>query len=69
MDVIRTMSEKQATITYSLRLEGLNCLQVCTNIIRYWLEVLKDFLGLINNSCVLQDGAVVREVNGRWLRI
>ena len=39
------------------------------DIIRYGLEVLHDFLSLIDDGFVLQDGAIVGEINGRWLGV
>lgn len=53
--------------TNGLGLEGLNGLYVRTDIVGNGLEVLQNFLGLVNDSLVLQNGAVVGKINGGGL--
>jgi hypothetical protein len=44
-------------------LECLNGLDVCAHVIRYRLELLEDFGSVINDGFVLEDGAVVLNIN------
>ena len=53
--------------TYSLCLEGLDGLEGSADIVGGGLEVLQVLLGVVNNSLVLQNRAVVSEVNGGGL--
>lgn len=55
-------------MTYGLRLEHLNSLDVSTDIISNRLEVLEDFLRLVNDALVLQDATVVGDVDCCGLR-
>lgn len=48
----------------SLSLKGINSLQLTANIISSGLEVLEVGLDLVDNSLILQDLAVVAEVDG-----
>jgi len=48
-----------------LALEGLDGLDLAADIVSDWLEGLEVILYRINNSLVLEDGAVVGEVDSR----
>lgn len=50
-----------------LSLEGLDGLDLAGDIVGDWLEALVVLLYRIDNGLVLQDGAVVGEVDGGWL--
>lgn len=50
-----------------LSLEGLNGLDLAGDIVGDWLEALEVLLYRIDNGLVLQDRAVVGEVDGGWL--
>mgnify|MGYP007051635911 CR=1 FL=1 len=52
---------------YSLGFEGLNGLEGCANVVGDGLELLQELLGLVNDSLVLQNGAVMSEVDGGGL--
>jgi hypothetical protein len=54
-------------IAYSFRLESFNGLDVVVDIVSNRLEVLQELLGLIHDSLVLENGAVVSKVNGGGL--
>lgn len=53
--------------TYSLNLEGLDSLDVRRHIVSDGLELFQKLLRLIYDSLVLQNRAVVREIDGSGL--
>jgi hypothetical protein len=61
--MLETFTRAQC-ITNSCSLEGLDGLDVRIHIISNGLEVLEDLFSLVNDGLVLQDGAVVIEVDG-----
>lgn len=54
--------------THRLDLEGLDRLQVRRHVVRHGLEACEGLLRLVDDGLVLEDGTVVREVNGGGLR-
>ena len=53
--------------THGLRLKRLDRLDVLANVVRHRLEVAEDFLSLVYDSLVLQDRAVVCDIDGGGL--
>jgi hypothetical protein len=53
--------------TYSLRLEGFNGLHMAADVVRDRLEVAHGLLGLVHDSLVLEQRAVVRDVDSGGL--
>lgn len=49
--------------THRLGLKRINGLDVSSHVIRHWLKVLENFLGLIHNRLVLERALVERQVN------
>ena len=54
--------------THRLGLERLDGLDVHAGVVRDGFKVAQDLLRLVDDGLVLQDGAVVRKVDGRRLR-
>ena len=54
--------------THRLDLEGLDRLQVRRHVVRHGLEAGEGLLRLVDDGLVLEDGTVVRKVDGGGLR-
>ena len=59
----------EVKITYRFGFKRLNSLHVFADIVRDGFKVAQDLLRLIDNSLVLQNGAIMREIDGRWLGV
>ena len=55
--------------TYSLDLEGLDSLDMRTNVVGDGLEVLQELLGLVNDSLVFENSTIVIEVDSGGLAV
>ncbi len=56
-------------LSHRLGLERLDGFDVCTDVVRDGLEVTQDLLRLVDDRLVLQNGAVMRQVDGRRLGV
>src|SRR6266702_8502492 len=56
-------------LSHRLGLERLDGFDVCTDVVRDGLEVTQDLLRLVDDRLVLQNGTVMRQVDGRRLGV
>lgn len=66
--LVSTMNPtKRSSLTYRLRLESVYRLQLSVDIVRDRLEALEEFFSLVDDLLVLQNVAVLGEVDGGGL--